>query len=105
MVKNQLQAQPGVRPGLSSSWSEDMAHMEEEKYLSIPSSNLKALILISTRHEPLAAPGSICSTVSLAPYLSGPWGLLGKAWRGIHFTFGFLSSMARANLVMQRPHF
>lgn len=79
--------------------------MEEEKYLSISCSNLKALTLIPTEHELLAAPGSMCSTASLVPYLSGPWSLLGEAWSGIQFPFGFLSSVTRANLAMQRPRF
>ena len=79
--------------------------MEEEKYLFISCSNLKALTSIPTQHELLAAPGRMCSTASLAPYLSGPWVLLGEAWRGIQFMSGFLSSMARANLAMQRPRF
>lgn len=66
MVKNQLQTKPGVGPGLVS-WTEEMAYMEEEKYLSISCSNLKALTLIPAQHEPLAAPGSMCSAVSLTP--------------------------------------
>lgn len=77
--------------------------MEEKDYLSISCSNLKALTLIPTQREPLAAPGSTYSTASLSPYLSGPRGLLGEEQRGIQFTPGFLSSTARANLAMQRP--
>ena len=82
VVKNELQDQPGEGPGLSFSWTETTAHMEEETYLFTSCSNLQALTLIPTQHEPPAAPRSMCSTASRDLYLSGPWGFAGRGTEG-----------------------